>query len=59
MVLRKRSVPGRPTNLENNRASSCGACSNNRWSCFGHFSLVCHFSLLPSSIWEMARHRLK
>ena len=58
-VLGKLSVPGRPTNLDYSRARAYCACSRCGWGLCGHFSLVYHFSLLSSSLWETARSRLK
>ena len=61
MVLGKLPVPGRPTISEDRRARAYGACSRCGWGLFGHFSLVYHFSLLSSALWETARYtcRLK
>ena len=58
MVLGKFPVPGRPTNLNYSRARAHCACSRCGWGLFGHFSLVCHFSLL-SFLCKTARYRLK
>ena len=49
-VLGKLSVPGRPTNLDNSRARTSFACSRCGWGLFGHFPLVCRFSLLSSTL---------
>ena len=53
MVLGKLTVPGRPTNLDNNRACACCACSRCRLGCLDNFvgrlSFVSSFSL---SLWE-------
>ena len=59
MALGKLPVPGRPTNLEYSRARAYCAYSRCGWGLFGHFSLICHFSLLSPSLWETARYRLK
>ena len=50
MVLGTLPVPGGggPTNLECSIARACCACSRCGWGLFGHFCLVCHFSLSPS-----------
>ena len=46
----KLAVPGRPTNLNNNRARAYCACSRCRWGLFGHFfSLLFRFSFLSAS----------
>ena len=37
MVLGKRPVPGRPTNLDNSRARAYCACSGCGWGLLGHF----------------------
>ena len=37
MVLSKLTVPRRPTNLDNSRASAYCACSRCGWGLFGHF----------------------
>ena len=37
MVLGKLPVPGRPTNLDENRARAYGACRGCGWGLFGHF----------------------
>ena len=58
MVLGKLPVPGRPSYLADSRARDYCACSRCGWGLFGHF--YSHlFSLLSSSLWEMARYRLK
>ena len=50
MVLGKLPVLGRPNNLDLSRARAFCACSRCGWGLFGHFSLICHFSLfLPLS----------
>ena len=59
MVLGKLPVPGRPTNLDYSKARAYCVCSGCGLGLFGHFSLVCHFSFLSPSLWEMARYRLK
>ena len=59
MVLGKIPVPGRPTNLDCSRARAYCAYSRSGWGSYGHFSLICHFSLLSHSVWETARYRLK
>ena len=60
MVLGKLPVPGRPTNLDYSRAMVYCTCSRCGWALFGNFfSLVYHFSLLPPSLCETARYRLK
>ena len=46
MVLVKRPVPGRPTNLDYSRARAYFACSRCGWGLFGHF--FSHLSLLFS-----------
>ena len=60
MVLGKRPVPGRPTNLDYSRARAYCACSGCGWGLFGHFfsrlSFLFSFAL---SLWETARYRLK
>ena len=59
MMLGKLLVPGRPTNLDNNRARACCACSRCGWSLFGHFfSLVFLFSFLSPCL-ETTRYRLR
>ena len=45
MVLGKLTMPGRPANLDYSSARSYCACSRCGWRLFGHFSVVCHFSL--------------
>ena len=50
MVLGKLPVPGRPANLDTNRARAYCASGG----CFDIFSLICHFSLLSPSLWETA-----
>ena len=50
MVLGKLPVPGRPANLDNNRARAYCASGG----CLDIFSLICHFSLLSPSLWETA-----
>ena len=37
-VLRKLSVPGRPSNFDNSRGRAYCACSRCGWGSFGHFS---------------------
>ena len=54
MVLGKLPVPGRPTNLDYSRARAYRACSRCGRGCLDIFSLIYHFSLLSSSIWETA-----
>ena len=53
-VLGKLSVPVRPTDLENSRASACCACRACGWRLFGHFFLFI-FSLL--FLWKTARSK--
>ena len=49
MVLGKRSVPGRPTNLDYGKAKAYCACSRCGWELFGHFFFISSFfSLLLS-----------
>ena len=55
----KLPVPGRLTNFDNSRALAYWACSGCGSGLFGLFSLVCHLSLLPPSLWKTARYRLK
>ena len=43
-VLGKRSVPGRPTSLDESRARAYCACSRCGWGLFGHF--FPHLSIL-------------
>ena len=43
-MLGKLSVPGRPTTLDDSRASAYCACSRCGWGLFGHFSFVYLFS---------------
>ena len=57
MVLDKLSVPGRPTNLDNSRASY--ACSRCGLGLFGHFFLSSIFSRFFLPLSEMGRYRLK
>ena len=52
MVLGKLPVPGRPINLDYSRARAYCTFSRCGWRLFGHFSLVYHFSLPSSSLWE-------
>ena len=51
MVLGKLPVPGRPTNVDKNRARAYSACSRCGLGLFGHFSLSSIISLffLPLS----------
>ena len=58
-MLGKLSVPGRPTNLDYNRARAYCTCSTYGWGLLGHFPLVYHFSLLSPSVWKTAQNRLK
>ena len=46
MVLGKLTVPGRPTNLDNSRATAYCACSRCGRGWFGHF--FSHLSFLSS-----------
>ena len=46
MVLGKLPVPGRPSDLANNRARAYCACSRCGWGLFGH--VYSHLSFLPS-----------
>ena len=46
VVLRKLSVPGRPTDLDNDRRRVYGAYRGCGLRLFGHFSLVYLFCLL-------------
>ena len=50
MVLGKLPVPGRPTDLDVNRARSYCACSRCGWGCLGICSLVYDFSFLFASL---------
>ena len=59
MVLGKRPVPGRPTNLDDSRARAYCACSRCGWACLDIFTLNYPFFLLSPSLWETARYRLK
>ena len=59
MVLGKLPVPGRPTNLDYNRARAYCPCSRCGWGLFGHFYSHLSFSPLSPSLWETARYRLK
>ena len=43
MVLGKRPVPGRPTNMNYSRARTYCACSRCGLGLFEHFSLIYHF----------------
>ena len=52
MMLDKLLVPGRPTNLDNNRARAYCACSRRGWSMFGHFFLSFFFSLFFLPVWR-------
>ena len=49
MVLGKRPVPGRPTNLDKSRAGAYCTCTRCGWGLFGHFfsrlSFLFSFSL--------------
>ena len=59
MVLRKLSVPGRPTILiivgQGPIALAVGA----GWGCLDIFTLLYLFSPVSPSLWETARYRLK
>ena len=57
-MLGKLPVPGRPTNLDYNRASAYCA-SSAGGGCLDIFSLIYHFSFLSPSLWETARYTLK
>ena len=46
MVLGKLPVPGRPTTSEDSRERAYCACSRCGWGLFGHFFLLCIFSLI-------------
>ena len=50
MVLGKLLMPGRPTNLDYNRARAYCACSRCGLGLCGHFSLVYHFSSFSLSV---------
>ena len=51
MVLGKFPGPERPTNLDNSGARAYCACSRCWRGLSEHFSLIYHFSFLPSSPW--------
>ena len=59
MVLGKLPVPGRPTNLDYSRAKAYWLAVGAGGGGLDIFSLICHFSFLPPSLWETARYRLK
>ena len=59
MVLGKRQVPGRSTNLDHSWTRAYCTCSRYGCGLFGHFSLAYHFSLLSLSLLEVAQYRLK
>ena len=54
MVVGKLPVPGHPTNLDNSGAREYWACSMCGKGLLRHFSLICHFSILSPSLWEMS-----
>ena len=58
-MLGKLPVPGRPTNLDNSRASTTALAVGTGGGCLDIFTLVYHFSFLPPSLWKKARYRLK
>ena len=54
------SVPGHPTNLDNNRTRTyCDCIRCVRCYLFNIVSLAHHISVLSPSLWETARYRLK
>ena len=59
MVLGKRPIPGRPTNLDYSRARGYCACSWCGWGYLDIFFSLHHFSFVSPSLWETARYRLK
>ena len=59
MVLGKLPVPGRPTNLDCNRARAYCACCRRGWWLFGRFFSRLSFLFLFSLSRETARYRLK
>ena len=52
-------MPRRCANFDNSGAWACCACSRCEWDCLDICSLVCHFSFLSHSLWEMARCGMK
>ena len=58
MVLSKLPVQGASYNLDDSRARAYCACSRCGWGLFGHFDSPLSF-FSSSSLWEMARYRLK
>ena len=59
MILRKILVPGRPTDLDNDRVRNSALAGSAGVDCLDIFPPNCLFSLLSHSLWEMARYRLK
>ena len=58
-VLGKLPVPGRPTILIIVRQGPTALVVGAGGSCLDIFTLICPFSSLSPSFWEMARYRLK
>ena len=58
-MLRKHSVPGRPTTLDDSREGPIVLAVVAGGVVFGHFFLVYLFSFLSPSLWETVRYRLK
>ena len=59
MVVGKLPVPGRPANLVIVQQRPAVLAMGAGGGCLDIFSLIYHFSLLSSSVWETARYRLK
>ena len=59
MVLSNFPVQKHPAYLDCSRARAYCACTRCGWGSLDIFSLLCRFSLLSPSLWEMARYRLK
>ena len=55
----RKTMPGRPTNLDGSRARAYCACRRCRWGCLDIFTLNYPFSPLSPSLWETVRYRLK
>ena len=58
-MLGKLSMPGRPTYLDNSGQGPTAFVVGAGGGCLDIFTLLCHFCLLSSSLWETARYRLK
>ena len=59
MVLGKLPVPGRPTILITVGQGPIALAVGAGGGCLDIFTLLCPFSPLSPSLWEMARYRLK